>query len=133
VCLEPFNLPPRIEPGDQLTLVLRNHANSTTAYAAAIAPADAASDEQATRTDRALVETDPADPGEAAEANFTVPEATHAYAWLTGDDHEARGGHETIPLGVQAGTANEPSTTPAATAIGTLVALIAAIAIARGP
>lgn len=132
VCLELFNLPPRLEPGDPVSLILRNQANSSQPYAAALAPLDRADpDNEHTPMDKAMARTGNASPGETAHANLTTPDTRWAYGWLTGEDHEVRGGHTRIPIGVQTTQPGDAEAQAPASGALAAIAALAGIALAR--
>lgn len=129
LCLELVSLPPDLEPGHATSLQLRVHPNASQAYTAAITTLDEADpDREDTPTSTALATTPAAEPGQTVHVNLTGPQASHAYVWLTEADHEARGGWETFPLGMQNADGSEGErsadgvTTAAAFAIASLVA-----------
>lgn len=125
LCLELVSLPPDLAPGHATVLELRVHANASSAYRAAFTTLEQAdTDREATPSSAALATTPVGEPGETVQVDLTVPEASHGYVWLPGDDHEARGGWETFPLGMRTdGDDDRPAPGP-----GVPSAIVAALA-----
>lgn len=120
VCLELAGFPPDLAPGHDTAFELQVHPDASTSYEAALAAApDADPDHEATPRSAAIAVVGPVEPGETASLNLTLPEADAVYVWLPGDDHEARGGWETVPIRDE--QAGEPTTSRQAPAPGALV------------
>lgn len=132
VCLELFSVPPDLSPGHETSLVLRNHPNSTTSYAAAVTTLDRADpDREATQASSALASTPEVAPGEQAEGGDLIPpEGSDLYLWLTTDDHEAQGGHEVLPVAGE-GQVDATRSSPAPGALATLLLALAALGARR--
>lgn len=133
VCLEVFSIPPDLEPGHATVLELRNHANSSTSFTAALTVPDQADpDREATPASAAIATTGSVEPGERGHVNLTLPDTSHAYAWLTGEDTETRGGWEMVPLSLDA---QDPSSDEARAApslpLATTMMLLALVAVWR--
>jgi hypothetical protein len=133
VCVELVSIPPDLEPGHETALALRVHPNASQAYEAGIAHVSAA-DAEDRRTPRsaAIALTPAAASGQTTRVNLTVPETGELYVWLPGDDHEARGGWETLPLAVQPENAGNDSQTVAGPGpAGALAAVLALATVLR--